>query len=99
MGGRWWLYFATMSVSLNDAAAYFAGRFFGKHHLIGLSPNKTIEGFIGGTVGNFIMCYLMAVRYLKGDFWQCPPGRLNYGLFEDFKCEQGVSSIYFEQEY
>ena len=29
-GGCWWTYFAVLSVTLNDASAYFAGRFFGK---------------------------------------------------------------------
>ncbi len=59
-GGRWWLYFAVLSVALNDSSAYFAGKCFGKHHLIGLSPNKTIEGFIGGLIGNIFVTYYMA---------------------------------------
>lgn len=59
-GGRWWLYFAVLSVACNDSSAYVAGRLFGKHHLIGLSPNKTIEGFIGGSIGNIICCYFVA---------------------------------------
>lgn len=86
-GGRWWLYYALTSVALNDSCAYFAGRLFGKHHLIGLSPNKTIEGFVGGTIGNTILAYIGAVHFLKGDFWQCPPGHINYSLFEDWKCD------------
>mmetsp|Transcript_47809 Transcript_47809/g.63169 ORF Transcript_47809/g.63169 Transcript_47809/m.63169 type:complete len:285 (+) Transcript_47809:444-1298(+) len=98
-GGRWWVYFGVNSVALNDAAAYFVGRFCGKHHLIGLSPNKTIEGFIGGTIGNIITCYIMASYFLQGDFWQCPPDRLNMGLFEDWTCPDGVLPIYHEQEY
>jgi len=68
-GGRWWLYFGVLSVALNDSSAYFAGRLFGKHHLIGLSPNKTIEGFIGGSIGNVICCYVVASYKLNGDFW------------------------------
>mmetsp|Transcript_15912 Transcript_15912/g.20084 ORF Transcript_15912/g.20084 Transcript_15912/m.20084 type:complete len:119 (-) Transcript_15912:456-812(-) len=95
-GGRWWVYFAVNSVALNDAAAYFVGRSFGKHHLIGLSPNKTIEGFIGGTICNIIACYIMASYILRGDFWQCAPGRLSTGLFEDWTCPDGVLSIYQE---
>ena len=42
IGGRWWIYFPILSVSCNDSFAYFAGKAFGKNHLIGLSPNKTI---------------------------------------------------------
>ena len=52
--GRWWMAFSVLSVSLNDSMAYFAGKACGAHHLIGLSPNKTIEGFIGGAIGNII---------------------------------------------
>ncbi len=36
-----------------DTCAYFAGRAFGKHKLVPiLSPKKTIEGAIGGTLGS-----------------------------------------------
>ena len=35
---------------MNDAAAYFVGKSFGRHKLIKLSPNKTWEGFLGGFV-------------------------------------------------
>mmetsp|Transcript_11905 Transcript_11905/g.15176 ORF Transcript_11905/g.15176 Transcript_11905/m.15176 type:complete len:255 (+) Transcript_11905:220-984(+) len=96
-GGRWWLYFGLLSVALNDSSAYFVGRFFGKHHLIGLSPNKTIEGFIGGCIGNVLVCWLTAKHFLQGDFWQCPPGRLDTGLFEDWTCNS-VSTVYQLQE-
>lgn len=88
--GRWWLYFAVISVVLNDVCAYFAGRAFGKHHLIGLSPNKTIEGFVGGTIANIISCYLLSTKLLNSNFSQCPPGRLDIALFEDWQCEEGV---------
>ena len=34
---------------ISDAGAYFAGRFFGRHLLFpSLSPNKTVEGGVGG---------------------------------------------------
>lgn len=97
--GRWWANFAAISAVLNDVCAYFAGRAFGRHHLIGLSPNKTIEGFIGGTLGNIISCYLISKYLLNTNFFQCPPGRLNYAPFEDWQCEHGVSEIYSENEY
>ncbi len=42
-----------------DTFAYFSGRFFGKHKLIPhVSPNKTVEGAIGGVVGAIIVCFI-----------------------------------------
>ena len=44
----WWL---VGVVALNDAGAYFAGKYLGKHKMApALSPNKTIEGSIAGYV-------------------------------------------------
>lgn len=37
-----------LTVSFCDSFAYFAGCAFGKHHFSTISPNKTIEGAIGG---------------------------------------------------
>lgn len=42
-----------------DTCAYFSGRLFGKHKLIPhVSPNKTVEGAIGGIVGAIIICFI-----------------------------------------
>lgn len=44
----WWI---AGVAALNDAAAYFAGRAFGKHKMApGLSPNKSLEGSVAGLV-------------------------------------------------
>lgn len=59
-GGRWWYTFSVYTVAANDSAAYFAGKMFGKHHLIGLSPNKTIEGFLGGFIINAVVTFFVA---------------------------------------
>lgn len=39
-----------MLVGANDAFAYFTGMTFGRTSLIKLSPNKTVEGFLGGAL-------------------------------------------------
>jgi len=45
-----WFLLPTSLVIVNDIAAYLAGFFFGRTPLIKLSPKKTWEGFIGGTL-------------------------------------------------
>jgi len=49
--GREWLIFAIAATVITDAAGYFVGKMIGKHKLSPrLSPNKTIEGAVGGVV-------------------------------------------------
>ncbi len=51
---------------MTDTAAYFSGRFFGKHKLIErVSPKKTIEGAIGGTLVTSICCAIYAFILTK----------------------------------
>lgn len=45
----------------NDTFAFLVGKNFGKHKLLErISPNKTIEGFIGGLVFTFIASFILA---------------------------------------
>ena len=47
-----------------DSAAYFAGRFFGKHKLAPVvSPNKTVEGAVGGVLGSMFMGVVITLIY------------------------------------
>ena len=47
--GRYMVLVPFMVAFMNDAGAYFAGMRFGKHKLAPVvSPNKTIEGLLGG---------------------------------------------------
>ena len=49
--GRFFILIPFVLAFLSDTGAYFAGRFFGKHKLAPvISPNKTIEGVVGGVV-------------------------------------------------
>ena len=55
----WLLLFSTWA---SDTFAYFAGRAFGKRKIVpSISPNKTLEGFIGGFFGWVVNWNLCAV--------------------------------------
>ena len=58
-----------LSAWVSDTAAYFTGRAFGKNKLIpDVSPNKTVEGAIGGLVVTaiFMLVYGCIVRFALG---------------------------------
>jgi phosphatidate cytidylyltransferase len=47
--GVWWVYFLVCTVFSGDIGAYYIGTYFGRHKLCPVvSPNKTIEGSVGG---------------------------------------------------
>ena len=53
--GFWWVFLAGGLTWLYDASAYFAGSAFGKHKLWPrISPKKSWEGLIGGTIAALI---------------------------------------------
>ncbi len=50
----------------NDSFAFFVGKNIGKHKLLKrISPNKTIEGFIGGMVFTFLMSLVLASQFIS----------------------------------
>lgn len=60
--GAWWLLTTLLGVWGFDAAAFFAGRYFGRHKLAPtISPAKTWEGAIGGLVFSVLACLLCTV--------------------------------------
>ncbi len=55
--GRYYIWLVLIIAFLTDSCAYFVGKGLGKHKLCPvLSPNKTIEGAIGGTLGGGLSC-------------------------------------------
>ena len=54
-----------LAVILTDSFCYYAGCKFGKHKLSKvISPNKTIEGSIGGTLMCVIFCFLFGMSLM-----------------------------------
>ena len=80
--GVFWDVFVPMVIACNDCWAYFCGRTFGRTPLIKLSPNKTLEGFVGGAVATFIMifAFLSTIFYYRR--FTCINYRLDTLLFE-----------------
>ena len=50
---------------ISDSGAYFAGRFFGRNLLVpSLSPNKTVEGSVGGLLLTVLIVAPLALQLL-----------------------------------
>ena len=60
--GKYYVLTVFLLTMIPDSGAYFAGRLFGKRKLCPvISPNKTIEGAIGGTVCTILFMLLYAL--------------------------------------
>ncbi|UBH14049.1 phosphatidate cytidylyltransferase [Macrococcus armenti] len=62
--GLIYILFALLIVWVTDTGAYIFGRLFGKNKLWPeISPNKTIEGFIGGILCSTIIAVIFSLNY------------------------------------
>ena len=59
-GERAWVLVLLLTVWTCDTAAYAVGRRFGERHFIpAISPGKTLEGVVGGTLGSVVVCAVL----------------------------------------
>lgn len=60
--GLYYLAGAMIACAVTDVAAYLVGRAVGKHKLIpSVSPNKTVEGFLGGLLFTALVLLLLGI--------------------------------------
>lgn len=65
--GKILIWYAIFAAWGTDAFAYFIGKFFGKHKFSKISPKKSIEGCIAGTIGAVI--FILPYTYIANTFW------------------------------
>jgi phosphatidate cytidylyltransferase len=65
-------------IAINDAAAYFVGKSMGRTPLIGLSPKKTCEGYVGA----IFLTLIFTIWFI--DFVKLVPV---YGLEDEFQIQ------------
>lgn len=66
--GKYLIWFILIAAWGTDTCAYFVGSKFGKHKFTKISPKKSIEGCIGGTIGALVitLIYTFAINKIVG---------------------------------
>ncbi|HEX9190757.1 MAG TPA: phosphatidate cytidylyltransferase [Candidatus Deferrimicrobiaceae bacterium] len=80
--GEIWVLLGILSVSVGDTFAYAAGRTFGKRLLAPvISPNKTVEGALGGLLGSVACAALYGQAFLPAiPAWYAAAAGLAVGI-------------------
>ncbi|MBD5094370.1 MAG: phosphatidate cytidylyltransferase [Subdoligranulum sp.] len=93
------LYFIFLTLGFawgGDSAAYFAGRAFGKHKLAPVvSPNKTVEGAVGGVLGSMLLGVLVTLCYtaLHGHLVGMPLDSIGLQYYAVIVLLAGIGSV------
>jgi len=93
--GKYLVLLPIISAFLTDSGAYFVGMFFGKHRgITKVSPNKSLEGYIGGIVAGavFMLLYGVVLQKFAGLSVALPLMAV-YGLFGSAVTELGDLSF------
>jgi len=87
--GLIWFVMPQSLVIINDLMAYLAGFLFGRTPLIALSPKKTWEGFIGGSIFTMLWGVLTIWWLSRFSIFLCPQPSLLHKPFTywDLECE------------
>lgn len=65
--GKILIWYAMFAAWGTDVFAYFTGKLIGKHKFSKVSPKKSIEGCIGGTMGAILM--MLAYTWIANTLW------------------------------
>lgn len=93
--GRFLVLLPVICAFLTDAGAYFAGVFLGRHRgITQVSPNKSLEGYIGGILSGavFLLLYGLMLEHFAGLSVSLPILAL-YGLLGSAVTELGDLSF------
>ncbi len=95
--GKYLVLFAVLLAFVTDAGAYFAGVFLGKHRgITQVSPNKSVEGYIGGFASGVVFALLYGL--VAGEIARAPANLLSLalcGLFGALATEVGDLAFSF----
>jgi phosphatidate cytidylyltransferase len=70
MNGSEWIFSILFIVFAGDTSAYYAGSYWGRYKLCpSVSPNKTIEGAVGGLAANLGMGAILKSFFLAESPW------------------------------
>ena len=95
--GKYLVLFTVLLTFVTDAGAYFAGVFLGRHRgITKVSPNKSVEGYIGGFATGvlFAVLYGLVASKIAGDSVNLLPLAL-CGLFGALATEVGDLAFSF----
>jgi phosphatidate cytidylyltransferase len=95
--GRGWNVYVFTIISFNDAAAYFVGSAIGKTPLIKLSPNKTLEGYLGGACVTVLLTAWLTQALFDKPYMVCPLERISFSPFYNEPCD--IPQVYLKQTY
>lgn len=85
--GLVWFLLPTSLVIINDISAYLVGITLGRTPLIKLSPKKTLEGFIGGSIATVLFAIGLCETLNRFPYFMCPMEDITLIPFQSLNCE------------
>ncbi|CDR94213.1 cytidine diphosphate-diacylglycerol synthase, putative [Babesia bigemina] len=97
--GMVWFLLPHAMIALNDVMAYFFGKMFGRTPLISLSPNKTLEGFLGAFVSTSLVVGMVTPTIMNFQPMVCPVNNFDFTPFAWMTTTCEPESIYKTSAY